>query len=349
MTLRDEVDSADLEERREAAERRRLNTIITALTRENGQLRDDLGLLTALEAQKATPPSWTLHPGGSGHRGIVTAVLSDQHYGEVVRPEQIGYVNAYNPTIAEIRTRRFFERVLVLARDYIRGVEYDGGILMLPGDGLSGTIHEELARTNAETVIESVLRAVEWIAAGITLLVDDLGSLLVPCVVGNHTRMTHKPIAKNRAQDNLDWLVYKLLEREFRHDERVTMMVADGADLLVSAYDTTYLLTHGDQFRGGTGISGSMAPIALGQHRKTRRQMSAGKPYHWLVMGHWHEAAGPGRGVIQSGTLKGMDEYAWVSNFPVTPPQLAWWVSTPEHGPSFYTPIEPADREQEGW
>ena len=349
MSLLDEANEIEVDERRESVERHRLNAIITSLTRENRQLRDDLGLLTTLEAQATKPPRWLRQPGGSGHRGIVTAVLSDQHYGEVVRPEQIGYVNAYNPTIAEIRTRKFFERVLVLARDYIKGVEYDGGILMLPGDGLTGTIHEELARTNAETVMESVLKAVEWIAAGIALLADDLGDLLVPCVVGNHTRLTHKPIAKNRAQDNLDWLVYKLLEREFRHDERVTMMVADGADLLVPAYDTTYLLTHGDQFRGGTGISGSMAPIALGQHRKTRRQVSAGEPYDWMVMGHWHLAAGPGRGVIQSGTLKGVDEYAWVNNYEVTPPQLAWWVTTPEHGPAFYTPIEPADREQEGW
>lgn len=68
----------------------------------------------------------------------------------------------------------------------------------------------------------------------------------------------------------------------------------------------------------------------------------------WLVMGHWHQYF-HGKGLIVSGSMKGYDEYAYVSNFEPEPPQLAFWVTTPEHGVTISAPILPADRQAEGW
>ena len=325
------------------------------LTRENAELRDEIGslhrrldLISSIEAAVPEPPKWLRAPSKGGHRGIVSLVLSDTHFDEVVRPEQIDFLNAYNRGIAEQRTRAAFEKTIVLARDYVKGIDYDGAALFLTGDLLSGNIHDELKQTNEGTLFEAVEHWLDPLIAGITMLADDFGKLVVPCVVGNHGRMTRKPVAKNRAQDNVEWLVYKALERHFRGDERVTFMVSDAADVTVPLYATTFLATHGDQFRGGSGISGAMAPLLLGQHRKTRRQMAAGKPFDWLVMGHWHQYMS-GKGLIVSGSMKGYDEYAFVSNFVPEPPQLAWWITTPENGVTISAPVLPADREAEGW
>src|SRR5439155_961093 len=133
------------------------------------------------------------------------------HFDEVVRPEEIGYLNCYNRKIAEQRLKRAFDKSIVLARDYLKGVIYDGVVLFLGGDMFSGNIHEELKETNAATLMDSLVHWIEYLEAGVKQLANEFGKVHVVCVVGNHGRMTKKPRAKLRARDNIDWALYKFL------------------------------------------------------------------------------------------------------------------------------------------
>jgi hypothetical protein len=333
----------------DASRRRTESVIVRRLTTELAAVRAELGLYREIERTKLDVPTWMRKTSSRKHHGTAMMIFSDPHFDEVVRPEQVAYYNAYNADIAEKRTRRFFEKGISLARDYIAGIQYDGAVLFLTGDNFSGTIHDELSATNERPLLESLLYWTERFAPGIRMLADDFGHLTVPCVVGNHPRLTRKPVAKNRAQDNVDWLFYHLLAREFKSDKRVTFMVSDAADLLVPVYGTTYLETHGDQFRGGSGISAQLSPLMIGQNRKTRRQLALGKPYDWMVMGHWHSYSPAFKGIMVSGSLKGLDEYAYINNFEPEPPRLSFWITTPERGAGFFNPIEPMDRGAEGW
>ena len=165
-------------------------------------------------------------------------------------------------------------------------------------------------------------------------------------VVGNHGRRTRKPVAKRRVRDNLDWLLYRMIARA---TPNVTWMIPESADTDVEIYQYIYRLTHGDQFRGGSGISGMLAPIMLGHHRKVQQQMALGKkPFDWMVLGHWHQYM-HGRGIIINGALKGFDEYSYLSNFRYELPQQAFWITTPEHGAAFAAPVFCQDRKAEGW
>jgi hypothetical protein len=348
VSLDDELEATNEEEGQYRREARLLRTENEYLRRERETLRERLDIATAVDAASLVPPKWVRTHSGVGHHGIVSVVLADTHYGEVVDPKQIEFINAYDPRIAEIRTRAFFEKTLVLARDYVKGITYDGGVMFMTGDIFSGTIHDELTQTNAETTAESIVHWIEPLVAGINLLAADLGHLLVPCVVGNHGRNTRKPRAKLRAQDNNDWLLYKLLQREFKGRKDVQIMVSDGADLMVPIYGTKFLEHHGDQYRGGSGISAMLSPLMLGHARKGQRAMAVGRPFDWEVMGHWHNYW-QGKGIIVSGALKGTDEYSYLGNFSVEPPRLAWWVTTPERGVTISAPVEPADRKNEGW
>ena len=70
--------------------------------------------------------------------------------------------------------------------------------------------------------------------------------------------------------------------------------------------------------------------------------------YDTMILGHFHQyLVIPG--VIVNGSLKGYDEYAYVSNFGFETPRQAFWVTTPEHGPSFHTAIEVMNRKNEAW
>lgn len=317
---------------------------------EQERLSIALDMITTIEDGHKKPPAWAQPPkSGRDHRAIPTLMLSDLHLDEVVDPAEVEGLNAYNREIAELRLERTFKKAIETSRDYLSGVKYDGFNLLLGGDLISGWIHEELSETNADTVPGTVAYWLDPLASGIGMLADHFGKVHVSGVVGNHGRVTKKPRAKKRVRDNIDWLIYMLLMRDFRSDSRVTWQVPESADSLVRIYDTNFLLTHGDQFRGGSGIAGALSPLMIGHARKVRRNMATDSPFDHLVMGHWH-TYWSGKGIMVNGSSKGIDEYAYIGNFDYEPPQQAMWLTTPEHGVTFSWPLMVAEsRKKEGW
>jgi hypothetical protein len=312
-------------------------------------LMEKCDLLVSLDSVKSDAPKWTRNkPKKSEHRGIANLILSDLHLDEVVFAAQMGNVNAYSREIAVRRLHNTAERTAEIANDYIQGIKYDGITVWLGGDIFSGSIHEELRNTNEAPIMASFDFWIDPMVSALRMLADEFGAIHVPGCVGNHGRNTHKPIMKNRVEDNFDWLFYRVLARELRGDARFTWQLPVTADVTVKHYDHTYLLTHGDQFRGGSGISGIQTPLALGAFRKSKRQQAVNDPFDTMLIGHFHQYMTI-PGIIVNGSLKGYDEYAALSNFGYEVPQQAFWITTPERGPAFHVAIQPMDRKAEGW
>lgn len=318
----------------------------------NRQLTTSVEQLTAAAAVRSgdvAAPTWlTPRKRAKGSRGTLMALLSDMHFGEVVRPSEVDWLNSYNIEIGDARLERFFTGIEYLATKHLTGVGYDGIVLMLGGDGLSGSIHEELTQTNEMTVMQCIHHYVPLLAGGISFLADSFGKVHCMQVVGNHPRQTRKPRSKLRAFDNADWLIGVLLAERFADDERVTFDVPDGTDALVRVYDTDFLLTHGDQTSGGGGIGGIWPPIKRMAARKHERYNASGQTFDWLVMGHWHQLI-CAQGLIVNGALKGYDEYAATNNFAPEKAQQALWVCTPENGVTWTSPVFVEDPKSEGW
>ncbi len=334
----------------QAEDRKKLASAESALRALKGENKRLLGELEEAESTAdvirgiagapVAPPEWlSPAPSSKARRATVCAFLSDTHFDEVVNEDEVMGYNSYNRVIAARRLKSFFEKVIQIPRDYFQGFKYDGCTLFLGGDMFSGSIHEELVETNEGTIDAALLFWLERIHAGIAMLVEHYGKLHIPCVVGNHGRRTKKMRMKLRASDNVDWLLYNLLARDFKDDKRITFEIPVGADIIVSVAGTKYMLTHGDQFRGGGGIAGIFNPIIKGQHKKAQRQIALNQPYDVMILGHWHQfTIGPG--FLVNGSLKGYDEYAYLGNFAAEPPQQALWLTVPERkGLSFTTPI----------
>lgn len=285
------------------------------------------------------PPKWLVSKKSVSVHGTPTLFLSDLHWGERVFPSQVNGTNEYSLEIARQRLRRVFESTVRLLRDYLVGGEYDGFVLPLGGDMVSGNIHEELRETNDAQVLTCVADLLENLVAGIDLLANEFGRVFVPCVVGNHGRLDKKPRAKGAVRDNFEWILYHYLAKHFANDDRVTVVVSESLDYMYRVHNTTYLLTHGDQFRGGSGISGPMTPWALGDHRKRKRQDAINKPYDVMIFGHWHQLFWGNGGFLCNGSLKGYDEYAFRNNFPFQAPMQALWVTHPDKGITFQMPV----------
>lgn len=283
-----------------------------------------------------------------GELGVPTLFASDWHWAEVVDPRQINGVNEYNLAIAHKRARKLIERTIHLLRRCLVGAKYPGIVFALGGDMVSGDIHEELQATNELEIMPTVVDLIGVLAWCIRELADEFGKVFVPCVSGNHGRNTKKIRAKGRNFTSFDWLTYVMLAKLFEGDERITFLIPDGPDAAWRVYRHRYLLTHGDQFRGGDGMIGALGPIIRGDHKKRSRSSQIDQGYDVLLLGHWHQLIQQQR-LIVNGSLKGYDEYANANNFGFERARQALWITHPDHGITISMPVNvDDDRERTG-
>lgn len=289
--------------------------------------------------QPVDVPKWLLKADKpSGTVGVPTLLASDWHWGEVVDPNQVNGVNQYNLAIAQRRAKNMIEVTIDLLRNHIAHKSYPGIVFALGGDMVSGDIHEELSVSNEAEIMPTVIDLWATLVWCIEKLADEFGNVFVPCVTGNHGRNTHKIRMKGRNYTSFDWLCYQFLAKRFEADKRVQFLISDGSDAHYQLYSHKYVLTHGDQFRGGDGMIGALGPIIRGDHKKRSRNSQIDMEYDTLLLGHWHQLIQLQR-LIVNGSLKGYDEYAYQNNFPFEPPRQALWITHPEHGITFSAPV----------
>jgi DNA-binding Lrp family transcriptional regulator/predicted phosphodiesterase len=292
----------------------------------------------ASESEPQSDSSWlTYKSKGDSSKSVPVLFLSDLHFDEVVEPSQVEYVNQYNRDIAVKRIQNCFNHSLDLLTRKLKN-KYAGCIVALGGDLLSGNIHEELAETNEATILESILVLTDVLESGLRSMVEAFGALYVPCVVGNHGRIHKKPRFKFRVQQNYEWIVYQLLAKRFANDSRVRFEIPEATDVTFKVFDVTFLLTHGDQFKGGSGISGIFTPLMLGASRKLKRQQAVHKPFDVMMCGHFHSYIHT-NSLIINGTTKGYDEFAYGMNFPFEKPQQALFLVNEKHGVTIRLPV----------
>lgn len=212
-----------------------------------------------------TPPQWTLEPHKkSGHGpGVPTLLLSDWHWGEVVDPRQVDGLNAFNLTIARKRAKTLVDNTVDLLENHTVNPEFPGIVVALGGDFVSGDIHDELKETNEKPLMPVVIDVFGTLIWVLETLADRFGRVFVPAVAGNHGRSRQKPQHKNYAFTNYDWLLYQLLAKYFEKDKRFSFLIPDGPDAYYRIYNHRYLLTHGNQFRGGDGLIGPLGPLCV--------------------------------------------------------------------------------------
>ena len=320
-------------------------TIIETLQAELDEARRELALNDYVKQVLGTtnldrdPPKWIAGKAlDTEAPGVPTLFLSDLHWGEVVRPEELGGVNRFNLSIARARLEHTVRTAVQLLQILDPKMRYPGIVVPLGGDMISGDIHEELAETNELPSIPTVLDLHDSLVPAINLLADTFGHVFLPCVAGNHGRTKKKPQFKNRARRSFDLMLYQFLMRTLRNDARVTFHIPDGPDARYRVAGVTYNLTHGDQFRAGDSIIGPIGPLMRGNQKKTAKQASVQRPYDVMLAGHWHQYIHLSR-MIVNGSLKGYDEYADSWNFPVEPPQQALWVTHPRYGINWRMPV----------
>ena len=238
------------------------------------------------------------------HRFVLQ--YSDTHAAEVVNPEEINGINAYNWDIMLRRHQKLQDSVLSFREN--RPYHVDKLHILGLGDAVTGDIHDELRVTNeltlSETCIQLGLDMAEWVEGFIPFF----ETIQIDAVVGNHGRRSKKPQMK-QAFDNFDWIAYQVLKQRLARYPSVSVNVPKSTMAPVMIFDERWLLWHGD------GVSSSMVGVPWGgiirRAKELAQQYAAiGIPFDRMAFGHWHEANVIQQGrLLGNGSMKGPDEY----------------------------------------
>jgi len=317
-----------------------------------GDAEHRLEVMSRLEAAtgQVTLPGWTQPKRKkSGWHGVAHTLLSDLHLDEVVDPTEVRGCNRYNRSIAEQRIRRLRDKLWMLKNDVFDIYTFDGAVVSLGGDLVSGSIHQELAETNESTTIETCIHWAGILAELLVAHADLFGRVHVVVVVGNHGRYRPgKPRHKLRTVDNFDYLMSHMVRIACDTDTRITWSIPESADARFDILGHRILLTHGDQARGGHGIGGIFPPIMRMRAKKQAQLAAVSDGFDLLELGHFHTPI-LGQGVLVNNTLKGQDEYGLLNGYETSHPAQFFGVFTKDHGLTFPTWLMVADPKKEGW
>jgi len=278
-----------------------------------------LSILEGIDRLDPKPPKWPSPRKPGPRQAVVVAMLSDTHFDEIVRAEDVAGVNAYDRTIATRRLQAWSEGLIQTAE---AGPAFDlqGLVVLWGGDMMTGPIDVMHLQDAADTMFGTLLYWSEQLAAAFTLLADHFGKVHVPTVVGNHGRMEKQKRTHLKVRSSLDFHLAHLVARLTADDSRITWAIDEASDAEFEVMGRRHLLTHGDQARGGSGIGGIWPPLMRLTARKQQRQSALGRGFDHLWLGHWHQATfGPQFTV--NGSLVGYSAFSAECNFPVEPPQ----------------------------
>lgn len=279
--------------------------------------------LAGLRGVEWSVPDWIMAAGdGDKGRSVIGCLVSDMHMGEVVSADEINGANAFDPDICRARMKRYFEAACVVGKRWAADTHCEGALLVLGGDMVSGSIHDELAQTNALTSPEQVVAAAETLAAGLIKLRLAYRRVHVVSVPGNHGRTTHKPTAKLYSRLSYDTMIAAMLAERFRGDKDITFQFGPAKDQIVPVFGRTVFVSHGDKLgsRGGMGFAGPMLPIVRGTKKVEAQQARFGRRPDLILHGHYHTTGNAGA-VLSNGSCVGYGEYADDIRADPEPPQ----------------------------
>ena len=254
-------------------------------------------------------------------------------------------LNSYNFDIFNKRLSGWASQVLTLVSLRREAVPIDELVIPMLGDMISGDIHEELSNTNLDNCMQQMIRGANLLGQALMFLAPHFKKIRVPCVVGNHGRMTRKPPMKDKYMD-WDYMLYQWIAAFCQNQKNIEFDIRKSYVSTFKVFDKNVLIMHGDSASG----AGSLTTItrvltnlrSVLQYRKGL-EPEAGEvhtdlldpnilpaSFDSVMMGHFHRPdeidIGTGHALI-CGCMKGGDEFALQRLAVITKPQqlITYW------------------------
>ena len=242
--------------------------------------------------------------------GTAILHLSDLHYGEVV---QMG-TTMYDCAIAENRLSSIISQFCNIVKNYKKAV------VLINGDMLNGSIHDEFKSTNEMVITDCVIRLTKLLSESLILIrnhMNDDAKLDVIFTVGNHSRTIPGGVYyKNKVKENWEYLLGCFVRESLKHTD-IEVEVSNTPSIVCQIEDLRFAITHGDCFK-------SLNNIRMGVAKFQEMNMSTVGTFDHLLMGHFHSTQimnGIGGKIFVNGSFKECDEYSVGNLYQITPPE----------------------------
>lgn len=295
------------------------------------RLRDEIDQLTEL---KGTVSSYEIRARTSKkHEVVAFAILSDTHIEENVKPESVDGANEYNLKIAKARMEAFFRNTVKLVIKEQQDAIINTLVLAILGDLISGNIHDELMESCEVPPIEAAILAQNFVTSGIEhILANTKLNLVVPCCVGNHSRITTQVHVSTEQGNSLEWMVYCNLASHFKGNKRVQFVLSKSYFTWVKVFDYDIRFHHGHAMKYGGGIGSITIPVL-----KAIARYDVAKKAYLDVFGHFHNPMDGGK-FISNGCMIGDTPYGKRLGF-TGRPQQQFFLIDKDYGKTIVAPV----------
>lgn len=218
--------------------------------------------------------------------------LNDIHYGANIQ----NYWNTYNSDVCRDMMCKYLDHIISIRETH----KSENCIVWANGDEISGNIHQSIAVTNKENVIEQIKGVSELIAEFLAELSKHFRQVVFVSVAGNHSRIEpnkDKALISERLDDLVEWY----LSARLQNFENIVIGGGEKIDhtiYLIDVRGKMYCGVHGD-FDGSPGKVQSL-------------QAMAGRPVYAVLSGHLHHNKTDevqGVKTVMAGSFLGMDDY----------------------------------------
>lgn len=333
----DEVIKRHREELERRAKEKLLKDLMAKQSRTQQLLETVEEALHAIPPKKFTP--WAPPKAKSDTPQDAIVLLSDVHAGQVVFPEEIGGMNAYNH---EIFLRRFedFERgtyEIIRHQQSAFPVETMSVLSLgdlIEGDGIFKSQRLFVDRDLMKQVFETAQRVAEFLVRSLQVV----KTVNVHAVPGNHGRIHSK--GEDKTYVNWDYVVMKTVELYCKeYADRIHFNIPESFFIITEIGGHNWLLYHGDDVKSWAGIPWYGIQRAIGEWIQIFNTM--GKTFQYAAQGHFHReakidvAAGE---VFINGNWVGTNEHSLHMRAVGLPKQLLLF-SHPQYGVTSRHPI----------
>lgn len=258
---------------------------------------------------------------------IIELMVSDVHYGKLTESFNL-----------EICRKRMQDLSLVYL-DEIKQKQKTFNVTRLVV-ALLGDILESFSMHGLESAVgcefgnsRQVQESIESLFYDLIVPISKTGiEIILPCVPGNHDRHDPKKTMNMPGENNLSWIVYKMLESLAKAHKlkNVKFDITKDSYVILDIFGSIVLYEHGDELKNTT--KGTI----LTHMEKRGRQVNT--QIHMMRMGHYHEFICYNRGqVIVNESVCGQDSYAKIKGFNSTAGQtINFYVETNNRPTSFY-------------
>src|SRR3990167_3210629 len=295
----------DKNKRQQKEEQNSLKKRYKLLLSENEILSRELEASLQMK-QRLSPPVFKYKESGGKNEAVAVVLASDWHIEEAVDPKTVNNLNHFSLQTAEERVSQFFQSALKLVVKEQQAVKIETLVVALLGDFISGNIHEALLPICKLPPMEAIILAENWIAGGIDyLLANSKLKLIIPCHVGNHSRITKKVMIAQETGNSLESFMYHHLAARYEDNPRVSFLIADGYLSYLNLFGFMICFQHGHAVRYQGGVGGLTIPLnkAVAQWEKSPTRASL------YCMGHWHSFIDAGNAVV-NGSIIGYNAFA---------------------------------------